>query len=217
MAEKQEKSPLNFWLEGDTPLKELPEIKKGLRALRRRDPLLAAAYARNGILPWKRQPEGFEGLVNIILAQQISTAVATHLVRRVKAALPEITPRRFMKLDDDTLRGMGISRQKILYARSLAEAMISRRFDTADLPAMADADAFAALTALKGIGLWSAEIYLMFSLGRGDIWPAGDIALQKGLQNLHGLPARPGPDETRRQGDAFAPYRSAAALIVWRT
>lgn len=217
MAEKQEKSPLNFWLEGDTPLKQLPEIRKGLQVLRKRDPLLAAAYAKNGILPWKRQPEGFEGLVNIILAQQISTAVATHLVRRLKAALPEITPRRFMKLDDDKLRAMGISRQKILYARTLAEAMISRRFAPADLPAMSDREAFAALCALKGIGLWSAEIYLMFSLGRGDIWPAGDIALQKGLQNLLGLAARPAPDDTRRHGDAFAPHRSAASLIVWRT
>lgn len=217
MAEKQDKSPLNFWLEGGTPLKQLPEIKKGLSVLRKQNPLLAAAYAQNGILPWKRQPEGFEGLVNIILAQQISTAVATHLVRRLKAALREVTPRRFMKLDDTALRGMGISRQKILYARSLADAMISRRFTPADLPDMPDEEAFAALTALKGIGLWSAEIYLMFSLGRGDIWPAGDIALQKGLQNLHGLPARPAPEDTRARGAAFAPYRSAASLIVWRT
>lgn len=217
MVEKQDKSPLNFWLEGDIPLKDLPEIRRGLRALRRRDPLLAAAYAKNGILPWKKQPEGFEGLVNIILAQQISTAVATHLVRRLKAALPEITPRRFMKLDDDKLRSMGVSRQKILYARTLAEAMIARRFNPTDLPGMTDTEAFAALCALKGIGLWSAEIYLMFSLGRGDLWPAGDIALQKGLQNLHGLPQRPAPDETRRHGARFAPYRSAASLIVWRT
>lgn len=217
MVEKQDKSPLNFWLEGDIPLKELPEIKKGLAALRRRDPLLAAAYAKSGILPWKRQPEGFEGLVNIILAQQISTAVATHLVRRLKAALPEITPERFMKLEDAPLRAMGISRQKILYARALGEAMISRRFDPAALRTMDDSEALTSLSALKGIGLWSAEIYLMFSLGRGDVWPAGDIALQKGLQNLHGLPDRPAPDETRRHGDAFTPYRSAASLIVWRS
>lgn len=217
MIEKQDKSPLNFWLEGDTELKELPEIRRGLRQLRRNNPLLAAAYAKNGILPWKKQPEGFEGLVNIILAQQISTAVATHLVRRMKAALPDITPRRLMKLDDTAFRAMGVSRQKILYLRHLAEAMIARRFNPAALADMEEAEAFAALTSLKGIGLWSAEIYLMFSLGRGDIWPAGDIALQKGLQNLHNLPERPSSADTRLHGDAFAPYRSAASLIVWRT
>ncbi|MBW7910595.1 MAG: DNA-3-methyladenine glycosylase 2 family protein [Alphaproteobacteria bacterium] len=217
MIEKQDQLPLNFWLEGETELAELPEIRQSLRHLRRHHPLLAAAYAKNGILPWKKQPEGFEGLVNIILAQQISTAVATHLVRRMKAALPDMTPRRLMKLDDDAFRAMGVSRQKILYLRHLAEAMISRRLVPAALGDMPQDDAFAALTALKGIGLWSAEIYLMFSLGRADIWPAGDIALQKGLQNLYGLPERPSSVETRQHGDAFAPHRSAASLIVWRT
>lgn len=216
MIEKQAKPPLNFWLEGETELKELPEIRRGLRYLRKENPLLAAGYAKNGILPWKKQPDGFAGLVNIILAQQISTAVATHLVHRMKDAIPDITPRKLMNRDDDALRVMGISRQKIIYLRHLAEAMISRRFNPADIADMPDEDAFAALTTLKGIGLWSAEIYLMFSLGRGDLWPAGDIALQKGLQNLLGLPARPKPDETRLHGAAFAPYRSAASLIVWR-
>lgn len=216
MAERQAKSPLNFWLEGEIPLAELPEIRRGLRALRRRDACLAAACRENGILPWKKQPEGFEGLANIILAQQISTAVATHLVRRLKAALPEITPQRFMTLDDDRLRGMGVSRPKIAYLRHLAAAMVAGRFDPAALAGMDDAAALAALGDLKGIGRWSAEIYLMFSLGRGDVWPAGDIALQKGLQNLHALPARPSPEDARGRGEAFAPYRSAAALIVWR-
>lgn len=217
MIEKQDQLPLNFWLEGETELAELPEIRQSLRHLRRHHPLLAAAYAKNGILPWKKQPEGFEGLVNIILAQQISTAVATHLVRRMKAALPDMTPRRLMKLDDDAFRAMGVSRQKILYLRHLAEAMISRRLVPAALGDMPQDDAFATLTALKGIGLWSAEIYLMFSLGRADIWPAGDIALQKGLQNLYSLPERPSSAETRQHGDVFAPHRSAASLIIWRT
>jgi DNA-3-methyladenine glycosylase II len=216
MVEKQDKPTLNFWLEGQTALTELPEIRRGLRYLRKEHPLLAAAYAKNGILPWKKQPEGFEGLANIILAQQISTAVATHLVRRLKTALPDVTPRRLMKLDDDALRAMGISRAKTIYLRALAEAIITRRFNPADINNMNDQEAFAALTALKGIGIWSAEIYLMFSLGRGDLWPAGDIALQKGLQNLLSLPARPKPDEARLHGNIFAPYRSAASLIVWR-
>src|SRR6218665_3083063 len=114
MIEKQDKSPLNFWLEGDTQLKDLPEIRRGLRYLRKENRLLAAGYAKNGILPYRKQPDGFEGLVNIILAQQISTAVATHLVHRMKAAIPDVTPRRLMKIDEDAMRTMGISRQKVI-------------------------------------------------------------------------------------------------------
>lgn len=216
MIEKQDISPLNFWLEGDIPLKELPEIRRGLRSLRRREPLLDRTIAQSGLYPWKKQPEGFEGLLNIILAQQISTAVATHLVRRLKAALPEITPRRLMKMDDDALRALGVSRGKITYMRALAASIMERRFNPADIVDMSPAAAMTALTAHKGIGSWSAEIYLMFSLGRGDIWPAGDIALQKGLQNLYKLETRPQGADALNYGDAFAPYRSAASLIIWR-
>ena len=207
---------LNFWLEGGTLLTDLPEIGRGLRSLLRNHPELKSSYKAKGILPWKKQPDGFRGLVYIILAQQISTVVATHLVRRMNDALPEITPKRLLKTDDEKFRAMGVSSQKISYCKDLAERMAKGAFDTDSLPGMDDAAAQKTLTELKGIGPWSAEIYLMFCLGRGNIWPAGDIALQKGLQKIHNLKIRPTPDKARKLGQKWSPHRSAASLIVWR-
>jgi DNA-3-methyladenine glycosylase II len=216
MPEKQEKMPENFWHEGPVSLADLPEIGKGLRHLVKNHPELATVYAREKPLPWKRQPDGFEGLVRIILAQQVSTASAASLIAKLYAGLPEVTPRRFLKLDDTQLRAMGFSRQKIAYCRDLAERIAARKFDPGHISDMADAEAFAVLMDLKGIGFWSAEIYLMFCLGRGDIWPAGDLGLQNRIKNMRGLRTRPETPKTRKIGEIWAPYRSAAALIVWR-
>jgi DNA-3-methyladenine glycosylase II len=216
MPEKQEKKPPNIWYQGPCYLHDLPEIGKGVRHLTKKDVDLKAAHKRIGTLPWRKQPEGFAGLVYTILGQQVSVAAAAHMAARLQAAIPEITPKHFMKLDDDKLREIGLSRQKILYCRDLAERITSKKFVIADLPNMPDEEAFAALTDLKGIGPWSAEIYLMFSLGRADIWPAGDLGLQAGLQRLHGLKERPDGKKARKMGEIWAPYRSAASLIVWR-
>lgn len=216
MPEKQEKKPPNVWYEGPVYLHDLPEIGKGIRSLVRKDSDLKAAYRRIGTLPWKKQPDDFEGLVNIILGQQVSVAAAAHMAARLRAACPEITPRRFLKLKDDKLREIGFSRQKISYCRDLAERIVAKKFLPARIADMEDGEAFAALTDLRGIGPWSAEIYLMFSLGRADIWPAGDLGLQAGLQRLHGLKERPDIGKTREMGEIWAPYRSAASLIVWR-
>ncbi|TAL30261.1 MAG: DNA-3-methyladenine glycosylase 2 family protein [Alphaproteobacteria bacterium] len=216
MPEKQEKKPPNIWYEGEVYLHDLPEIGKGLRALGRNHPELKAAHKRIGILPWKKQPDDFAGLVYIIIGQQVSVAAAAHMIARLHSMTPEITPRRFLKLDDMQLREIGLSRQKMAYCRDLAERIVNKKFRPADLSSMDDAEAFAALTSLKGIGPWSAEIYLMFSLGRADIWPAGDLGLQAGMQRLHGLKTRPDIKKTRQMGEIWAPYRSAASLIVWR-
>ncbi|MEZ0224645.1 MAG: DNA-3-methyladenine glycosylase [Alphaproteobacteria bacterium] len=216
MPEKQEKKPPNIWYEGPVYLHDLPEIGKGLKALGKNHPALKAAHKRIGTLPWKKQPDDFAGLVYIILGQQVSVAAAAHMVARLKKLTPEITPRRFLKLDDAALREIGLSRQKMAYCRDLAEGIIGKKFSPGDLAGMDDTEAFEALTALKGIGPWSAEIYLMFSLGRADIWPAGDLGLQAGLQRLHGLKTRPDIKKTRQMGEIWAPYRSAASLIVWR-
>lgn len=212
----EKEKPRNFWLEGDVALSDLPEIKKGLRHLLKHHPDLKAAHEKHDSMPWKQQPDGFVGLVNIIAAQQISTAAAGTILTRLHKAIPNMTPRKIMKTDDNVLRAAGFSSSKIAYTRHLAESIISRKFNPADLPDMELDDAFKALTSLKGIGLWSAEIYLMFSLGRGDVWPAGDIALQKGIQRLEHLIDRPTPDETRRISERWSPHRSAAALIIWR-
>ena len=216
MAEKQEKKPPNIWHEGPVYLHDLPEIGKGLRHLARNHPVLKAAHKRIGTLPWRLQPEGFEGLAYTILGQQVSVAAAAHMIARLRATLPEITPRRFMKLDDGKLREIGLSHSKIRYCRELAERIISKKFIPADIARMDDTEAFKALTELKGVGPWTAEIYLMFSLGRADVWPAGDIAIQAGLQRLHGLQTRPDTRKTREMGEIWAPHRTAASLIVWR-
>lgn len=215
MPEKTEKKAPNFWHEGDTFLHDLPEIRKGLNSLSRNHPEMKAALKRIGTLPWKKQPDGFEGLVCIILGQQVSVAAAAAMAARLRDTCPEITPRRFMKLDDDTLRAIGFSRQKIAYSRDLAERIMAKKFNPADLLSMSDEEAMAAMVGLKGIGPWSAEIYLMFCIGKGDIWPAGDLGLQAGMQHLKGLKTRPTPEKTRKLGEEWAPWRSAASLIVW--
>jgi DNA-3-methyladenine glycosylase II len=138
------------------------------------------------------------------------------MAARLKDAIPEVTPRRFMKLDDDKLREIGLSYSKIKYCRELAERIIGKKFIPADVAQMDDTEAFEALVDLKGIGPWSAEIYLMFSLGRADIWPAGDLGLQAGLQRLYDLKTRPDTKKAREMGTIWAPHRSAASLIVWR-
>jgi DNA-3-methyladenine glycosylase II len=216
MAEKQEKKPPNIWYQGPCYLHDLPEIGKGLKHLGKNYPELKAAHQRIGILPWRKQPEGFEGLVYTILGQQVSVAAAAHMAARLKLAIPEITPRRFMKLDDEKLREIGLSYSKIKYCRDLADRIIGKKFVPAEVAQMDDAEAFEALVDLKGIGPWSAEIYLMFSLGRADVWPAGDLGIQAGLQRLYGFKTRPDAKKARKMGDVWAPHRSAASLIVWR-
>lgn len=216
MTKKEKPKPRNFWLEGPTLLTSLPDIKRGLTHILKNHPELKASHAEKGMIDWRKQPEGFEGLINIILAQQISTAAAATIIGRMQAKLKEVTPRRLLKLDDEDMRTIGLSRSKAAYARHLAEQIVKRKFNPDDIKDMNDEEAFESLLALKGIGQWSAEIYLMFSLGRGDIWPAGDIALQKGIQRLHNLKERPLPDKTRLLSEKWAPYRSAASLIVWR-
>lgn len=214
MPEKEKKKAPNFWHEGDVFLRDLPEIKKGIAALKKSHPQMKEALAAIGKLPWKKQPDGFEGLVCIILGQQVSVAAAAAMAMRLKDA-GGMAPKPFLKLTDDQLRAIGFSRQKIAYARDLAERIIKKKFDPAKLVEMEEADAMAALVDLKGIGVWSAEIYLMFCLGKGDIWPAGDLGLQNGMQRLFGLKTRPDHVKTRKMGEIWAPYRSAASLIVW--
>lgn len=215
MTDKKDKKPPNFWYEGKVSLASLPEIKKGVAALKKSHPEMAAQMKLIGKLPWKKQPDGFEGLVCIILGQQVSVAAAAHMAARLRAACPDLTPRKFLKLSDDELRAIGFSRQKIAYSRDLATRIVQKKFNPAALNDMTGAEAMEALVALKGIGVWSAEIYLMFCIGKGDIWPAGDLGLQNGLQRLKGLKTRPDHVKARKMGEEWAPYRSAASLIVW--
>ena len=164
-----------------------------------------------GPLRLRRREGGFSGLLYIILAQQVSTASARALWQRtVDGGFDQ--PSGLLRAGDAELRQAGFSRQKIAYARALAQAGI----DYEALAGMEDDDLIARLMALKGIGRWSAEIYAKFSLGRPDIFAAGDLALQEAVRALHDLPARPDEDQTRAIAAAWSPHRTVAATILWQ-
>lgn len=182
-----------------------------------RDPLLARAVAEVGP-PTERftRPQGFVGLLRMIVEQQLSTRVAEVLWAKLEARVPDLTPAAFLTLDDDTLRACGFSRQKQTYGRALADAVADGSLDFDQLAMLDDAEAVARLVRLKGIGRWTAEIYLMGALGRPDIFPADDLALQIGVQQLAGWEERPSPKKLIALAEAWRPHRSTAAEIIWR-
>lgn len=175
----------------------------------------AAALAMVGPPPPRGMEDGFVGLLHLLVDQQISVHAARRIWERLTERLPLLTPRRFLKLSEPELRRIGFSRQKVRYSRNLAKAMIAGRFDPATLPGLADDEAIAALTALDGIGLWTAEVYLLFALGRPDVMPAGDLALLVAAGRLKSLPARPTPKELRVIAEGWRPWRSVAARFLW--
>lgn len=187
----------------------------GLAALTASDADLAASYARWGAPPmWAREP-GFATLVKIILEQQVSLASAQATFDRLAQAVDPLTPAGVLALDDDALRGLGFSRQKSRYVRHLADALVT---GTLDLHALADQDDDSIrrrLIALKGIGPWSAEIYLLMALRRADAWPAGDLALQVAAQEIKGLAQRPDAAALQELAESWRPWRAVAARMLW--
>ncbi len=179
------------------------------------DPALGAVVARLGPPPLWAREQGFATLVLLILEQQVSIASARAAYDRLAAAVDEITPASVLQLDDATLRAAGFSRQKIAYTRHLAAAIDQERFDPHALQALDDAQARSALVALKGIGPWTAEVYLLMALCRPDAWPQHDLALLVAAQEVKGLPQRPTPDELHALAEPWRPYRAVAARILW--
>lgn len=174
-------------------------------------PALARAHAEAPVFSWRVRPGGFTGLLWMIVGQQVSTASAAAIWARVEAGLGEVTPKAVREAGIEGMRALGLSLPKARYAVALAEA----EMDWGGLSTMPDAEAHAALVALKGVGRWTAEVYLMFCDARADIFPAGDIALQEALRWAHGLEARPGPDEVDRLTADWSPHRSVAAHLLW--
>lgn len=162
-----------------------------------------------------RRPAGFIGLLRIILEQQLSTQVALALWRKLESRLDPITPAGLLAQDDDTLRACGFSRQKMIYGRGLAQAVASGALDFDRLHTLPDDAVAAELMALKGVGRWTADIYLMMALDRPDVWPVGDLAIQIGVQRLLALPTRPGPAELTALAEPWRPHRSLAAKLIW--
>jgi len=178
------------------------------------EPAFAAAIARAGYpAPRVREP-GYETLLRTIVGQQVSVASASAVWTRLETLLGKgCAPDALLAQDYDALRGCGLSRQKQGYARSLAALVLSGELDLGNLPDDDEA-AIAQLVHVKGIGRWSAEIYLLFAEGRPDIWPAGDLAVQIEIGRLLKLPARPTEKETRALGDGWRPWRGAAAMVA---
>jgi len=188
---------------------------QGLRCLERDDPDLAKILCDWGPPPMWVRPPGFATLLLIILEQQVSLASARAAFHRLRATVTRVTPRRLLALDDATLKAVGFSRQKAAYARHLADAIVERRFRPALLPRMSDEVARETLTALKGIGPWSAEIYLLMALRRPDVWPKHDLALASAAQQVKRLAARPTPDDLDALATAWMPWRAVAARLLW--
>jgi DNA-3-methyladenine glycosylase II len=181
------------------------------------EPVFAAILAEAGPPHFRCRRNGFATLLHIILEQQVSIHAAAAMHRRLSEACRPLTPEAFLSLDDPILRACGFSRQKAGYARALAEKVHDGEFDFDRLASADDESAQTMLLSLKGIGRWSSEVYLLFALGRADIWPAADLGLQIAVGERLSLAARPGEPELRRLGEAWRPWRSVAACLFWQS
>ena len=190
-------------------------MRAAIDALVQRDPRLAGIEAAAGPLPWRVRPRGFAGLLQAIVAQQISNQAATAIWRRLSVVPGALTAGGLAALEDAALIGAGLSRPKVLHARSLAAAFVDGRLCDAALAGLDDAAALAAITAVKGLGPWTAEVYLLFAQERMDVFPAGDIAVAGAAAHLLGLPGRPGPAALRLLAEAWRPHRALAARLLW--
>lgn len=191
------------------------ELKTSLDALAEREPAIAAALARAGYPEPRISGRGYETLLRAIVGQQVSVKAAASMWSKLVALVGDPPlPQALLTADDATLRAAGLSRQKASYARSLAEEAISGRLDFDALP-QDDEEAIAKLVQVKGIGRWTAEIYLLFAEGRRDIWPAGDLAVQIETGVILGLDAKPSEKRIRQLAEAWRPHRGAMAVFAW--
>ena len=191
-------------------------ISAACRQICRVDSDFARAYKAAGPPQPRQRPTGFTTLLDIIVSQQLSTQAADTIMARVKALMPRVSAANLLALSDEQLRGAGLSRQKVDYARHLAEELDSGRLKLNGLAKMDDNDAVARLQQLRGIGRWSAEIYLMFSLGRSDIFAADDLALRVALGRMKATDAVPTAKEARALTESWSPWRSAGSLFLWK-
>jgi DNA-3-methyladenine glycosylase II len=190
-------------------------ISPSLLALAERDKDIAAALAEIGPPPPRERPPGFASLLRAIVGQQVSTAAAAALWTRLGTALDPLAPETVARLEIDALRQLGLSRQKALYALGLARDILDRRIDLERVSNMADEEAVAHLIQIKGIGRWSAEIYLLFAHGRPDIFPSGDLALAIAMQHLKRLRKRPEPKRLIKLAEPWRPHRGMGAQFLW--
>jgi DNA-3-methyladenine glycosylase II len=191
------------------------QLTQGLDMVAAKEPAIARALEIAGYPETRIRDRGYTTLLRTIVGQQVSVAAAASVWNKLEAALGlGCAPDALIAADFDALRACGLSRQKQGYARSLAELVVSGGLDLEHLPEDDEA-AIAELVRIKGIGRWSAEIYLLFAEGRPDIWPAGDLAVQAGIGRILGLEARPSEKEARLLADPWSPHRGAVAILTW--
>jgi DNA-3-methyladenine glycosylase II len=192
-------------------------IRKHVEELAQREPAFAKVVKQHGIPEPRNSEPGAQTLLRTIVGQQVSVAAARSMWAKLEVAFgspPDLN--RLLAASDEELRAAGMSRQKSGYIRSLAELVISGELDLEKLPAD-DEEAIALLTRIKGIGRWSAEIYLLFAEGRADVFPAGDLAVMVELGRLMGLDEKPSEKQLRELAEAWRPYRGAAAVLAWHS
>jgi DNA-3-methyladenine glycosylase II len=193
------------------------QIQASLNALAEMEPAFARGIESIGYPPPRLRDRGYQTLLRTIVGQQVSVAAANAIWAKLEAKVGAgLVPEAVAAASDELLREAGLSRQKVAYAKSLAEHVADGTIDFANLPAD-DEEAIAQMTAIKGIGRWSAEIYLLFAEGRGDVWPAGDLAVQIEVGKLMGLPERPSERQTRAIAAPWSPHRGAAAIFTWHS
>jgi DNA-3-methyladenine glycosylase II len=192
-------------------------IRRAVETLASREPAFAGVVEKHGVPEPRNSERGAQTLLRTIVGQQVSVAAARSMWAKLEAAFgspPDL--RKLLAASDEDLRAAGMSRQKSGYIRSLAELVLSGELDLENLPED-DEEAIALLTKIKGIGRWSAEIYLLFAEGRADVFPAGDLAVMIELGRLMGLDDKPSEKQLREMAEAWRPYRGAAAVLAWHS
>jgi len=190
-------------------------VREGMDYLAQLDPRFAEARTVYGDPPLRTAEEGFSALLRSIIGQQVSVFAARSIWDRVAAAVDPVTPENLLRLSDEELRACGLSNNKVKFARSLALDTVERRIVFEDLPALDDEALVTTLTQAKGIGRWTAEIYMMFALGRPDVMPANDLGLVVAAQHLLKLRTRPEPERLLKLSKPWRPWRTVASLFLW--
>jgi len=198
---------------------ESSKVRKGLRALCRNDPALACVVRSVGPFTLKPDPGGYEILVRSILSQQISVAAARTIRGRLQALLPagKLTAQNIDALSDDQLQSAGVSRQKQAYLRHLTSCTLDGTINFRRIAKESDDDVVEELIQVKGIGRWTAQMFLMFSLGRIDVFASDDLGLRNAIQKLYELPEKPSRSELEQHADKWRPYRTIASWYLWRS
>ncbi len=204
-------------MSSSTTLPKLTEesFHRGISELCVRDSALASVVSRWGSPPFWTHVQGFPGIVIAILAQQVSLESAQAAFNKLENAIVSINPEAFLALNDETLKAIGFSRQKASYVRGVAHGILTGVIDLEALASIEDDAARNSLVEVRGIGEWTADTYLLFSLRRPDVWPSGDLALARAIQELRGLMTTPSSEDVDRIAAGWKPWRAVAARILW--